>query len=313
MKSVNFHTIRSVAQRTGLKPHLIRTWERRYRAIVPQRTPTNRRVYAESDIEKLQLLKQSVERGHSISQIARLSRKKLHELLRTTPAGRKLATGFDSRDAESVSPEKCQRQALLAIADLNPPKLEQVLASAVVNLSRTDVIHRVIMPLFTTIGDRWAAGQLRITCEHMATIVVRSFLWDMLRSVELAGNAPKIVLATPVGQWHELGLLAVAVEAAECGWRPIYFGPNLPAEEIAFAVERTGAQALALYIAHSLDAGRLPLELDKLHRYINGRIPIFVGGSGCEALKSSIIKMKAITIEEVLQFREKLRQLTDNP
>jgi cobalamin-dependent methionine synthase I len=132
----------------------------------------------------------------------------------------------------------------------------------------------------------------------------------MLRNVELADDAPKIVLATPVGQWHELGLMAVAVEASECGWKPVYLGPDLPAEEIAYAVDRTGARALALYIAHNLDAGRLPSELKKLHRYLNEHVALFVGGAGCEPLRTVMDQIDALHVENAAQFRKRLRQLT---
>ena len=311
MTKDNIFTIRSVSQITGIKPHLIRTWERRYGAIHPQRTPSNRRIYAQADIEKLTLLKGALERGHSISQIASMSTGDLSELLASTPEQPLSPSGAANGRSRPESPESYRQQSLLAAADLDPRHLEQVLGAAVVNLSRSDFIHRVVVPLLQTVGDRWASGKLRVTAEHMTTASVRSFLWDMIRGVELSENAPKIVLATPVGQWHELGLMVAAAEAAECGWQPIYLGPNLPAEEIAHAVEHTGARALALFIAHSLDAGRLPQELKNLHRYLNTSAHLLVGGKGCESLKVVLDKIGAQHIEEIGQFRDQLQLLTD--
>ena len=313
MKSEHIYSIGSVAQITGLKSYVIRTWERRYRAIDPHRTSTNRRVYAQSDIEKLTLLKLAVERGHSISQIAQLSCSELSDLVKSTPVDRLPSIGADIEDDDPGSPETYRRQALQAANDLDPTKLEQTLASAVVHLSKSDFIHRVAVPLLVTIGDRWANGEMRITCEHLATVVVRSFLWDMLRGLELAENAPKIVLATPVGQWHEMGLMVVAVEAAECGWRPVYLGPDLPAEEIAYAAEHTGAKAVALYIAHNLDSGRLHKELEKLHRYLDADVRLFVGGSGGGSLKSVVDAIDALHVENARQFRKELDFLTNRP
>ncbi|NIS60351.1 MAG: MerR family transcriptional regulator, partial [Proteobacteria bacterium] len=56
MKPKKIHPIRFVARQTGLTPHVIRAWERRYNAIVPGRSPTNRRLYSEGNIERLGLL-----------------------------------------------------------------------------------------------------------------------------------------------------------------------------------------------------------------------------------------------------------------
>ena len=88
-------------------------------------------------------------------------------------------------------------------------------------------------------------------------------LWDMLRSIEISETAPRIVVATPVGHWHELGALIAALAASESGWRALYFGPNLPSEEIVYAVKKLGAQALTLCLSHSLNDQKIPIELSR--------------------------------------------------
>ena len=40
------HPIKVVARRTGLSAHVIRIWEKRYGAVEPERTDTNRRLYS---------------------------------------------------------------------------------------------------------------------------------------------------------------------------------------------------------------------------------------------------------------------------
>jgi DNA-binding transcriptional MerR regulator len=42
-----------VAERTGLSPDLIRVWEKRYGAVQPVRTASNRRRYSEREVERL--------------------------------------------------------------------------------------------------------------------------------------------------------------------------------------------------------------------------------------------------------------------
>ena len=42
--------IKVVARRTGLTAHVIRIWEKRYAAVEPERTGTNRRLYSEAQI-----------------------------------------------------------------------------------------------------------------------------------------------------------------------------------------------------------------------------------------------------------------------
>ena len=57
----------------------------------------------------------------------------------------------------------------------------------------------------------------KIVNEHMATSVTRTFLLNMLRATEVTDPAPAIVIATTVGQWHDVGALIVALTAVENG------------------------------------------------------------------------------------------------
>ena len=77
------HPIRVVAMRTGLTPHVIRIWEKRYSAVIPSRTATNRRFYTDEDIDRLSLLRRATNTGRSIGQIARLPLKELQELVKS--------------------------------------------------------------------------------------------------------------------------------------------------------------------------------------------------------------------------------------
>lgn len=67
------YQIGTVASLTGVDPHTIRAWERRYGAITPTRSETGRRRYDDRTVERLQLLKALVDCNESISTIARLS------------------------------------------------------------------------------------------------------------------------------------------------------------------------------------------------------------------------------------------------
>ncbi|MGE9269327.1 MAG: MerR family transcriptional regulator, partial [Verrucomicrobiales bacterium] len=72
--------IGAVVRRTGLSAQGIRMWEKRYDAVVPKRSDTNRRLYRREDVERLVRMKQLTEAGHSISSIAGLSLEQLERL-----------------------------------------------------------------------------------------------------------------------------------------------------------------------------------------------------------------------------------------
>lgn len=74
------HPIGIVVRRTGLKPELIRAWERRHQAIEPRRSTGKHRLYSEEDIERLDLLRRVTATGRPIGKVARLPTVALREL-----------------------------------------------------------------------------------------------------------------------------------------------------------------------------------------------------------------------------------------
>ncbi|MFM7099601.1 MAG: MerR family transcriptional regulator, partial [Verrucomicrobiota bacterium] len=75
------HSIKMASRRTGLSPHVIRAWEKRYAAVRPTRTEGNRRLYSSGELERLSLLKKATEAGHSIGDIAGLPTGQLSALV----------------------------------------------------------------------------------------------------------------------------------------------------------------------------------------------------------------------------------------
>ena len=315
MKTKKLYPIKYVAAQTGVKAYNIRSWEERYNAVEPERSATNRRFYSEDDIKRLVLLKRAVDQGHSISSVARLSDEELLKVVGRDQA--RSPEAVDSPDPFRSAPtddpahnyREIVKQALSHVVRLDSLALESVLNAAAVTTPRQAFLQEIIVPLFREIGVLWRSGRMKIINEHMASVIVRSILWDMLRTVELSAAAPRIVVATPTGHWHEFGALACALVATESGWQPFYFGPNLPSEEIVYAIQKVGANALTLSLCHRLNQHKLMLELRKIRRMINANIPIFIGGSGADKTMRSDESISAIVIKDLEKFRKELDEM----
>lgn len=283
-----------------MKPHVLRSWESRHAAVTPERTKTNRRLYTVGDIKRLRLINEAVSMGNSISHVASLND---DELMRIIERGNKpIASSSMSNDNLSADDDLqgIISDAIERIRCLDQVGLERVLDNAAVILTRSRFMNHVIQPLFIKIGEMWAAGELKIINERLATLVVRSQLLEMMRSTVLSESAPRLVVAAPVGQWHETGCLVVALTAAEYGWRPMYFGPNLPAEEIAAASNVTNSKLIALSIGYRIDPSTVVRELRKLRNYCADKANIIAGGYGVVGLKSQLetIGVRCITDEK---------------
>jgi DNA-binding transcriptional MerR regulator/methylmalonyl-CoA mutase cobalamin-binding subunit len=312
MKVRYVYPIRYVAQQTGLSTHVIRIWEKRYQAVVPQRTESNRRMYCEKDVQRLKMLKTGVKIGHSISQIAGLSAEELMQLVNAGGSDDpKIST---AREPGSLDSAYFYDRSLTTVVNFDARGLESVLDRAAVHLSKMELIKAVIEPLCRTIGELWEQGKLKVINEHMTSSIIHSFLWNMLRTADISETSPKIVIATPAGHQHELGALSIAIVACESDWQSLYFGPGLPAEEIAAAVAYANARAVALSITYHDDSHQLNLEIKKLRRYLGDEITIFIGGQGALPLVDFFDAPEIQLVKDVDTFRialDNLRKLKD--
>jgi methanogenic corrinoid protein MtbC1 len=323
------HPIRVVARRVGLSPHVIRMWEKRYQAVMPQRTPTKRRIYSDADVERLALLCRAINGGRSIGQLAHLPTKKLLALVTADEA---TVSALQPGEREKSTPLALQRQAsangermtpqdsaasvaacLAAVEHLDTEALESALAQAAVTLGQTALIEQVIVPLLHKIGELWRDGELRVAHEHLASAVVRTFLGNLKGSVIPSSVAPNLVVATPVGQLHELGALVVAAMAVSEGWRVTYLGANLPAEEIAGAAQQSQARAVALSLVYPTDDPRIPGELEHLHRYLAEATPILVGGRASAHYEDVLRAIGATRLDDMRSLRAHLETLRARP
>jgi DNA-binding transcriptional MerR regulator len=100
-------------------------WEKRYGAVTPERTESNRRLYRAEDVERLMLLKKLTDRGHAISTIANLGLKELEQRL---------------EEAESLLRVKGSSQGVLSRLLLVGVGLEALMQDKV--LLETEVVRR---------------------------------------------------------------------------------------------------------------------------------------------------------------------------
>lgn len=295
-------TIAHVARTTGLSAHVIRMWEKRYGAVAPVRTGTNRRLYGRDQVERLALLSRLTQAGRTIGTIARLPTETLRTLVRdeAQPVAAKSA-------ADPVA--TLLSASIDAIRHLDASALDTLLTRAEVTLGGHGMLQRVAAPLARQIGDLWREGSLTAAHEHFATAVLRAFLSRSIRASMLGGTAPIIVVGTPPNQLHELGALLASATAANLGWRVIYLGPSLPAAEFAVAARQHNAQAVALSLVYPEDDAGLPDELVRLRQLLPEKTKILAGGRATPSYHEALAKVGALEAHDLAQLGEILDAL----
>jgi len=302
--------MRVVSKRTGLSAHVIRVWERRYKAVEPVRTETNRRLYSEADIKRLRLLHRATAVGHSISAVANFTLEELEDLLQTTEASliaHPAAAGLGRKIGDTSHLQLCQKAA----RELDMRLLEAALLETQRQLNPEQLLSEVVTPLLQWAGEQWAEGTIGVAQEHAISAVIRPFLANVRTSLAVPKGGPVILLTTPTGQSHEFGALMAAVAAASEGWQELYLGPNLPAADIAQAVSARKAAAVGLSIIHPPDDPHLGGELRLLRQLLPEDVAILVGGSSAGAYADILDALDAWHITNLQEFREQLRTLRE--
>lgn len=302
-------SIQAVAERTGLTPHVIRAWERRYRAIEPVRSPGKHRLYSAAEIERLAILNRVVQSGHSIGKVAALPTEELRELIAShAPIVRSLR--FPAGEDPAM---QFREEVLGAVRRFDGLALDEVLRRALLALGNQGLLRLAIGPIAHLLGELWRSGELTAAHEHFFTATVKSFLGQLTRQFTPPPSAPRIIVSTPSGQIHELGAIMAATTAANLGWHSIYLGPSLPAHELAGAALRNAAAAIALSIVYPEDDPHLAQELTDLARLLPATTRILVGGRAARAYFGTLVHIGARYADNIEEFGEQLDALRRKP
>lgn len=315
------YPVRLVALRTGLSPHVLRAWERRYGVVTPSRSEGGQRLYSDLDLQRFVLLRKLVDRGHAIGRIAGLP---LEELARLDQESEEqLPAPVPSRPADTARelPEPARAEivsaavaaALQATRRLDAVELQAVLERAAVTLGVPTFIDRVVAPALAQIGHGWSERSVSVAQEHMATAVFRRVLGWLLRVYEATSDAPRIAVTTPPGHAHELGALMAAASAAAEGWGVTYLGPDLPVVDLVGAAAQAGARAVAVSAVYQPSGVDLLRALRETRAALPEGIPLLAGGSAALAIRDGAQAAGVHVVDSLAEFRALLSHLAETP
>jgi DNA-binding transcriptional MerR regulator/methylmalonyl-CoA mutase cobalamin-binding subunit len=264
------YRIQAVARATNVSEHALRVWERRYSTLSSHRSPAGYRLYTDEDIAKIRTIKELLDQGHAVGEIAALSFRELERL-------RDRSRGTAPSALPEPIAEVARRRFLDAIDALDPEEASRVTAASIVAFPPFELVNSVFGPLLQEIGDRWEAGTFTVAQEHAASAVIRGHLAELLRMQRPADSAPAVIATTPTGELHEFGALLAAVAASTMGARVIYLGPNTPNADIASAAKSARARAVIFSVVCA-EAAKVVEVLTSLRRAVPKSIAVWAGG-----------------------------------
>lgn len=293
---VSRYRIGAVTKLTGLSADVVRVWERRYGAIRPQRSEGGSRLYSDGDIARLRRLRQAVEKGHSIGQVARLSESDLDQIV------------SDASLADAPDPYRASRERFLeAIERMDVVAADLELSRAATLYPARPLIKNIVAPILHEVGERWAHRDLGVAQEHIASWLLRNLLSSLFRLYPPTEGAETIVLATPAGERHEFGILLAALMASTRGWRVVYIGADLPAADIAQAVRLTRSKLLALSYVNPQTAETMA-ELEAIATLVPSTTRVWIGGAEAINIRDFIERVDWILVRDLDDLDDRLRR-----
>jgi DNA-binding transcriptional MerR regulator/methylmalonyl-CoA mutase cobalamin-binding subunit len=255
------YPISTVSALTGVNPVTLRAWERRYGLIRPHRTDKGHRLYSASDVARIQQILRLVEQGISIGQV--------RDALEPSPS---TPAPGESDDAWRTY----LTRMVAAIENFDESGLERVYNDAMSLYPVEIVTRRLLVPLLTELGDRWANATGSVAEEHFFGVYMRNKLGARFHHRQGRPRGPRLLAACLPGEQHELGLLLFGLAAHDRGFQVILLGADMPLEELPVVVERTHCDAIVLSGAVKPSKQMLSQELPVLVNQAG--VPVFIGG-----------------------------------
>ena len=306
------HPIQVVAKRTGLSADVIRAWERRYKTITPQRASNSRRLYSDTDVEKLILLRRATSAGRRIGDIANLSIQKLRNLVATDEsAAAQLPIATIQQRPSTGSVMEYFDDCMDAVLRLHNQDFYHSLSEASRTLGINFLLEDLLRPLISYIQDECRRGALRDAHYAIAIYTIRSFLSGLATSEPITESEYKLVCASPAGQVSDIAALRLAVAAKSNGWQAIFLGMYGSVDEIIFSQQQSKAQLIAIGITRPADDPLLANQLRRLRKQLDDEIEIAVTGSGAAAYFDVLQEIQSNyiqTISELTLLLERIKQ-----
>jgi methanogenic corrinoid protein MtbC1 len=301
---MQYFNIQVASQLSGVASATIRAWEKRYNAVIPERAENKHRLYSEMDIEKLALLFKLTEFGQSIGKIAHLDIEELKNIYTTL-----LHRPYDEKNLVTphhahVDYDKVLASFYLALSAYKLDIISHELEKAINLVSPRDLCLNILVPLFHEIGLRVERKELTIAQEHALSALVSFYVGSMIgQHYQKSMDSQKLVLiSTPEGELHEIGILGASLLCVHYGIRFIYLGVNMPSDALAETANALHSNAILLGLTRGRELGpnkNFEEYLADLARLLSNKTDIWVGGN-IKFLNRSEVEKKNVALFSTL-------------
>jgi len=270
--------IRLLAEKTSVGTSTLRAWERRYGLLHPERTPKGHRLYSNKDTQRVLKILDLLNDGHSLPTISEIL-----SVENTSTASINLYEPKDTKSSPSIANtamatiwDEYIKSTIEATCDFNVERIDTIYNEASSLYPVDMVTDLLIQPVLAILGNRWKEHPERgVAEEHFYTSWLKNRLGARFHHAYSQARGARIICACVPGSFHEIGLMLFALSALARGYRVLYFGADLPLDQLTYITQRSAAKAVILGAQTQMDKN-VNEGLTELINKLN--IPVFIGG-----------------------------------
>lgn len=281
------YTIKEVSMRTELSTQLIRKWEERYEAVLPERMANGYRGYTLADIDTLLWLKKQVDEGVPIGMAVmewKSGRQNTEaEAVQHNEADLSSNENMlpDSNHANLVQMNEPIQQLLHFFIQLDHSSAQRFYEQLFAIHNLEHLLLHILEPTMVELGNQWERGEISEYQEHFGSHFIRDKTLSILSLFRPNVDRPLFVTACGPGERHELGILFFGFFALQEGFRLAHLG-IMPSEKGIFdCLEDVHPVAFTFSFSltrHLEEANDFLLELDRRIKAGNWPTHVFIGG-----------------------------------
>ena len=268
----NKFSINVMSTATGVMPHTIRTWEKRYQVFTPGRSEGGQRLYSETDLDKAKLIVALIDQGHTISSLAKYSLKNLRSLLGHNNS--------EDSESEKVFTSVEIKKLLKHLGNFDIDLVASGMQHLRLSIGVKEFIFKIVLPVMHEIEKLALKGVYSISQEHIITTIVS----DQLHQINLANEGPncnRFALATPVGNLHDLPIMIAEIICHANRVPTNYLGASHPADCLGEAVNALKCKTIVMGVISSAEwdyEKDIVKYLQSIDKYLNNTVEIILGG-----------------------------------
>ena len=207
---------------------------------------------------------------------------------------------------EELTPHKSLLDELVSCLDpLDKIRFEQKLNGAVAVIPFDEAVQRILLPLQRRVGELWHEGRVNIAVEHYVTKIIQQKLFSVINQLPVNEFGPRVVIACPQGEHHEIGAQAAAYLAATRGCQVYYLGADVPTPDLITFCEKIQPDLILLSLTEARSEPA-SLQLLKELELLTVRWTVAMGGSGASAIGDFLRDRKIELLEDFVALHCRL-------